>query len=196
MRSFTTWFDWSYPKMSLELLDEVLLKRELWMVEAAFAFWKHVSNRKLALELLFDDLEVRIEHIHLASAFERWIDFVLQLETTASDASQPTSLPDLTEDSVDMSNQNASVCEPWTPGSTIHNDWSWSQQLELLQSRRAEQDWLDDQPAAKSLVTPSAFAGLVDDMRGTRLKHQAKMHKMRSEPVSYTHLTLPTILLV
>jgi hypothetical protein len=162
-----------------------LLVREVWLIDKAFAYWRHLTDRTLTLELIFDDLEVCIEHIHLASAFDKWVDFLFPPESTTSHASRaPAAVFDRTEVVMDADKQNTPINEPWTPGSMIHKDWSWSQQLELLQSRRAEQDWLGTPSEAKTAPTPKSIADLVADMRETRLTHQAKMHKLRSELVA------------
>eukprot|EP01043_Picozoa_sp_COSAG02_P082471 COSAG02_NODE_20687_length_819_cov_1.259722_1_plen_253_part_01 len=162
------------------------MKRELWMIDESFALWRHLTERNLALELTFDDLQARIEHLHLASAFDKWMDFLLEPEYTTAHAipAAPLHAPVKTRVPTDTDKQNAPIDGPWTPGSTIHKDWSWPQQLELLQSRRAEQDWLGAQSDAKSTATPKMIADLVADMRETRLTHQAKMNRLRAELVA------------
>merc|ERR1711871_1022515 len=81
----------------------------------------------------------------------------------------------------DQQDTTTPVYESWTPGSTMHNDWSWSQQLELLRSRRAEQDWSCGSPEPKTTATPEMIAQLVTDMHTLRLNHRDRMRRLRSD---------------
>jgi hypothetical protein len=186
LRSFAAWFEMSRLAIASEVMEEVILKREIWIIDRSFALWRHLTERTLALELMFDDLKAHVERIHLAVAFDKWMDFLVDLEHTDGHTVPVAVLhvPALTEVTIDRDKHNTLIDEPWTPGSSIHRDWSWPQQLESLQSGRAEQDWLGEESGVKTATTPKMVADLVADMRETRLTHQAKMHKLRSELVA------------
>jgi hypothetical protein len=176
---FLGWIDFVHAAVSAEIVEEAALKREIWMIDTMFTAWKHVAARELALELVLEEAQVRIECILIRSAFDRWMDSLF-VPDCAGDQKSDVDESTLLDATSDSGTVESTINGSWTPGSKVHKDWTWSQQLEFLQTRRAEQDWLGGSGPATA-ATPDMVADLVADLRETRLNHQAKLHEMHLE---------------